>query len=291
MAGQWYQMSISVGGTDREEILACASGAEIFSEHPLAQAIVEATRKEGYHIHEAEKFESIVGKGATAKCLVCEDETIFVGKLDFIHEHEPHSHEAEKIVHDLSRQGKTSVVVSFGAGVAGVIGLTDEIKPGIRKVIEELEKLNVHPVMLTGDDVASANFVAEQVNIKEVHGALLPEQKLKLVTDLKARYKEVAMVGDGINDAPALAGATVGIAMGAVGSDVAIETANIALMNDKLELIPYLIRLSRKTLSTIRFNISLAIFVKLVFIVLAIVGYSNLVLAIAADVGITLVVI
>jgi len=282
---------VSVGGTDREEILACASGAEIFSEHPLALAIVEATRKEGYHIHEAEKFESIVGKGATAKCLVCADETIFVGKLDFIYEHEPHSQEAEKIVHDLSQQGKTSVVVSFGNGVAGVIGLTDEIKPGSKKVIDELSQLNVHPVMLTGDDVSSAHFVAKQVNIREVHGALLPDQKLKLVTDLKSRYKEVAMVGDGINDAPALAGATVGIAMGAVGSDVAIETANIALMNDNLELIPFLIRLSRKTLSTIRFNISLAIFVKLVFIVLAIVGYSNLVLAIAADVGITLVVI
>lgn len=282
---------ISVGGTEREEILACASGAEIFSEHPLAQAIVDATRKEGYEIHKAEKFESIVGKGAIAKCLVCEDETIFVGKLDFIHEHEPHSMEAERIVHDLSQQGKTSVVVSFGSGVAGVIGLTDEIKPGSKKVIEELEELNVHPVMLTGDDAASAHFVAEQVNIKEVHGALLPDQKLKLMTDLKSKYKEVAMVGDGINDAPALAGATVGIAMGAVGSDVAIETANIALMNDKLELIPYLIRLSRKTLSTIRFNISLAIFVKLVFIGLAMVGYSNLVLAIAADVGITLVVI
>jgi Cd2+/Zn2+-exporting ATPase len=219
---------ISIGGTDREELLACASGAEIFSEHPLAQAIVNATRKEGFEIHKAEKFESIVGKGATAKCLVCEDETILVGKLDFIHEHEPFSEEAAKIVHRLSQQGKTSVVVSFGSGVAGVIGLTDEIKPGSKNVINEIEKLNVIPVMLTGDDELSANFVAEQVGIKEVHGALLPDQKLSRLMELKSRYHEVAMVGDGINDAPALAGATVGIAMGAVGSDVAIETANIA---------------------------------------------------------------
>jgi len=282
---------ISIGGTDREEILACASGAEIFSEHPLAQAIVDATRKEGYQIHKAEKFESIIGKGATAKCLVCEDETILVGKLDFIHEHEPYSEDAEKAVHQLSRQGKTSVVVSFGNGVAGVIGLMDEIKPESKKAIEEIGKLNVLPVMLTGDDVLSANYVAQQVNIKEVYGALMPDEKLAILSKLKSKYKNVAMVGDGINDAPALAGATVGIAMGAVGSDVAIETANIALMNDRLELIPYLIRLSRKTLSTIRFNISLAIFVKLVFIGLAFAGYSNLVLAIAADVGITLVVI
>jgi len=282
---------ITMGGTDREELLACASGAEIFSEHPLAQAIVDATRKEGYEIHRAEKFESIVGKGATAKCLVCEDETILVGKLDFIHEHEPYSEEAESIVRQLSLQGKTSVVVSFGYGVAGVIGLTDEIRPASKAVIEEIEKLNVLPVMLTGDDLSSANFVAAQTSIKEVHASLLPDKKLAILTDLKLKYKGVAMVGDGINDAPALAGATVGIAMGAVGSDVAIETANIALMNDKLELIPYLIRLSRKALSTIRFNISLAIIVKFVFITLAIAGYSNLVLAIAADVGITLIVI
>jgi len=282
---------ISIGGTDREEILACASGAEIFSEHPLAQAIVNATRKEGYEIHRAEKFESIIGKGATAKCLVCEDETILVGKLDFIHEHEPYSEEAAHIVQRLSQQGKTSVVVSFGNGVAGVIGLMDEIKPGSKEVIDEIAGLNVLPIMLTGDDVASANFVAQQVNIKEVHGALMPDEKLAKLIELKSAYKEVAMVGDGINDAPALAGATVGIAMGAVGSDVAIETANIALMNDRLELIPYLIRLSRKTISTIRFNIFLAIIVKLVFIGLAFAGYSNLVLAIAADVGITLVVI
>jgi Cd2+/Zn2+-exporting ATPase len=282
---------ISIGGTDREEILACASGAEIFSEHPLAQAIVEATRKEGFEIHKAEKFESIVGKGATAKCLVCEDETILVGKLDFIHEHEPYSEEAEQIVRRLSQQGKTSVVVSFGNGVAGVIGLTDEIKPGSKEVIDEIAGLNVLPVMLTGDNLASAQYIAQQVNIQEVYGALLPDEKLAKLMELKSTYKEVAMVGDGINDAPALAGATVGIAMGAVGSDVAIETANIALMNDKLELIPYLIRLSRKTLSTIRFNIFLAIFVKLVFIGLAFAGHSNLVLAIAADVGITLVVI
>jgi Cd2+/Zn2+-exporting ATPase len=282
---------ISIGGTDREELLACASGAEVFSEHPLAQAIVEATRKEGFEIHRAEKFESIVGKGATAKCLVCEDETILVGKLDFIHEHEAYSEEAEQIVHDLSEQGKTSVVVSFGNGVAGVIGLTDEIKEESKEVIEALYHLGLTPIMLTGDDEKSAHHVAKAVGIKEVYGALLPEDKVTKVISIKKEYGQVAMVGDGVNDAPALASSTVGIAMGAVGSDLAIETANIALMNDQLKLIPYLISLSRATLSTIRLNIFLAIFVKVIFITLAIAGYSNLVLAIAADVGITLVVI
>lgn len=282
---------ISINGTDREELLACASGAEIFSEHPLAQAIVDTTRKEGFEIHKAEKFESFVGKGATAKCLVCEDETILVGKLDFIHEHEPYSEEATAIVKSFADQGKTSVVVSFGHGVAGVIALTDEIKPESKRAVAEMKALNVEPIMLSGDAEASAIYVGEQLHINQVFGSLLPEEKAAKIQELISQNKNVAMVGDGVNDAPALAVATVGIAMGAAGNDVAMETAHIALMNDKLTLIPYLIMLARKTLSTIKFNISLAILVKVIFIILAVLGFSNLVLAIAADVGITLVVI
>lgn len=277
--------------TDREELLACAAGAEIFSEHPLAHAIVEAAQKEGYSIHATEKFESIAGKGATAKCLVCEDETILVGKLDYIHEHQPYSKEAEDMVSFLSTQGKTSVVVSFGSGVAGIIGLMDEIRPESAGVIADLRKLNVQPVILTGDTEVSARYVADQIGVVDVYGSLLPEDKADKIQLLQLNNQKVAMVGDGVNDAPALAGAAVGIAMGAAGSDVAIETANIALMNDRLTLIPYLIQLSRRTVKTIRFNVALAVLVKVLFVVLAIFGFSNLVLAISADVGITLVVI
>jgi Cd2+/Zn2+-exporting ATPase len=277
--------------TDREELLACAAGAEIFSEHPLAQAIVNRAKQEGYTIHATEKFQSISGKGATAKCLVCEDETILVGKLDYIHEHEPRSQEAEDIVDRLAQTGKTSVVVSFGSGVAGVIGLVDEIKPESAQVIRALHKLKVEPVMLTGDTVVSAKYVADQIGIKKVHGALLPEDKSFLIDQALKEGRSVAMIGDGVNDAPALASASVGIAMGAAGSDVAIETANIALMNDKLSLIPFLILLGRKTVRTIRMNTILAILVKVVFVLLAILGFSHLAMAIIADVGITLVVI
>jgi Cd2+/Zn2+-exporting ATPase len=183
------------------------------------------------------------------------------------------------------------VVVSFGDGVAGIIGLADEIKPDSKQVIDEIKKLGVEPVMLTGDHLRAANYVAGQVGITRVYGGLLPEDKSEKIKELLAKYGSVAMVGDGINDAPALALSTVGIAMGAVGSDTAIETANIALMNDKLSLIPFLIRLSRKTLSRIRFNTIGAIAVKVLFIGLALAGYSHLVFAIAADVGVTLVVI
>lgn len=280
-----------LNGTSREELLACTAGAEIFSEHPLAQAIVDASRKEGFEPHKTEAFKSIMGKGATAKCLVCEDETIYVGKLDFIKEHQHTDKEAEKIVEQLSAQGKTSVVVSFGEGVAGVIGLMDEIKPDSATALKEIELLNIEPVMLTGDHSNAAKYVAEQVGIKRIFGDLLPENKSEKIKELLQQYQKVAMVGDGINDAPALAQSTVGIAMGAAGSDTAIETANIALMNDKLSLIPFLIRLSQKTLLRIKFNTIGAIAVKVLFITLAFIGYSNLVFAIAADVGVTLVVI
>ena len=182
-------------------------------------------------------------------------------------------------------------MVSFGNGVAGIIGLMDEIKPDSAAALTDIEEMDVEPIMLTGDSEKAANYVAEQVGIKKIFGNMLPENKAEKVKELLQQYGKVAMVGDGINDAPALAKSTVGIAMGAAGSDTAIETANIALMNDKLSLIPFLIRLSQKTLRRIKFNTIGAIAVKLIFITLAFVGYSNLVFAIAADVGVTLIVI
>lgn len=282
---------IPLNGISREELLACTAGAEIFSEHPLAQAVVDAARREGFEPHRAELFKSIAGKGATAKCLVCEDETIYLGKLSYIHESQPSDAEAENIVKRLSGQGKTSVAVSFGQGVAGIIGLADEIKPDSAAAIDELKAIGVEPVMLTGDSEHAGKYVADKVGIGSVYGSLMPDDKAEQIKRLRAQYEYVGMVGDGINDAPALAISSVGIAMGAAGSDAAIESANIALMNDKLSLIPFLIRLSRAALLRIKINTVAAVFVKLAFVGLAIAGYSNLVFAIAADVGVTLVVI
>lgn len=282
---------LPLDGETREELLACTAGAEIFSEHPIAQAIVDASKKEGFQPHKVEGFQSVMGKGAIAKCLVCKDETIYLGKLSFIKEHQPVSNEAEKIVEKLSAEGKTSVVVSFGEGVAGVIGLMDEIKPDSAEALKELKQLGIACIMLTGDNERAAMHVAREVGINEVFGGLLPENKSEKIKELLAKHDLVAMVGDGINDAPALAQSTVGIAMGAAGSDTAIETADIALMNDKLSLIPFLVRLGKKTIRTIRINTIGAITVKVAFILLAFMGYSNLVLAIAADVGVTIIVI
>lgn len=280
-----------LNGTSREELLACAAGAEVFSEHPLAQAIVDASKKEGFDPHKAEGFRSVLGKGAIAKCLVCTDETIYIGKLSFIKEHQPVTAEVEQIVERLSGEGKTSVVISFGNGVAGVLGLMDEIKPDSRRALEQLIELGIEPAMLTGDGEKAAHYVATKVGIKKVFGGLLPEDKAVRISDLQKEFGSVAMVGDGVNDAPALARASVGIAMGAAGSDTAIETANIALMNDKLSLIPFLVRLSKTALSRIRINTIGAVLVKLVFVILVFLGYDSLVFAIAADVGVTIAVI
>lgn len=282
---------IPLNDTSREELLADAAGAELFSEHPLAEAIIAACKKEGIEPHKVDKFESIAGKGAKADCLVCEDETILIGKLDFIAEHEQVTRETEDIVEKLSQNGKTSVVVSLGKGVAGVIGLTDEIKPDSKGALKEIEELNVEPIMLTGDSEKAAKFVAEQVGIKRIYGGLLPEHKAKKIKELVTSNTISGMVGDGVNDAPSLALANVGIAMGGIGSDTAIETADVVLMNDKLSVIPYLIRLSRKALKRIRMNTAAAILIKIVFLVFAFLGMSNLVFAIAADVGVTVIVI
>ena len=282
---------IPLNGTSREELLACAAGAEVFSEHPLAQAIVDASKNEGFDPHKAEGFRGILGKGAIAKCLVCTDETIYIGKLSFIREHQPVADGVEEIVERLSGEGKTSVVISFGNGVAGILGLMDEIKPDSSHALQQMMELNIAPVMLTGDGEKAAIYVAAKVGIKRVFGGLLPKDKAGRISELLKEYGIVAMVGDGINDAPALARASVGIAMGAAGSDTAIETANIALMNDKLSLLPFLVRLSKATLRRIRINTIGAVLVKLFFVILVLLGYDSLVFAIAADVGVTIAVI
>ncbi len=282
---------VTLNGASREELLACSAGTEIFSEHPLAQAIVDASRKEGFEPHESHAFESIAGNGAKSKCLVCNNESVFVGKPDFIKQYQSIPEEVESIIEKLSSEGKTSVIVSCENEIKGVIGLSDEIKPDSTQTVKEMQAEGIEVVMLTGDNTTVAKHIASSVGIQSIYSELLPQEKALKIQELLARYKSVAMVGDGVNDAPALASSTVGIAMGATGSDTAIEVADIALMNDKLSLIPFLIRLGKKTVKTIKWNTIGAISIKVIFILLAFFGFSNLVFAIAADVGVTLIVI
>ncbi len=282
---------LPIGGATREHLLACAAGIESYSEHPLAQAIVAAARGEKLDLHAAKNFQAILGKGAKADCIVCYDAHHCIGKLPFITEEHDVQTEVVARVEALQGEGKTSIIVSNNDGVEGIIALTDELKTESKEVISELSRLKIETVMLTGDSQAPAEEVARAVGIREVRAEMLPEDKAEAIRDLTQRYSTVAMVGDGVNDAPALALASVGIAMGAAGSDTAIESASIALLNDRLGLVPYLVRLGRKTISTIKINTAIAILTKLVFIGLAVGGWSSLALAIFADVGVTVIVI
>ena len=282
---------IPFGEATREHLLACAAGIESYSEHPLAQSIVDAARSENVVLHEAENFEAVLGKGVKADCVVCYDRHHCVGKLPFITEEHDVQEEVVARVDALHREGKTSMVISNNDGVEGIIAVTDELKPESKEAVAELRRLGVEVVMLTGDNRAPAEAVAKEVGIHEVRAEMLPEDKAAAIRELTTKYGAVAMVGDGVNDAPALALASVGIAMGAAGSDTAIESASIALLNDRLELVPFLFRLGRKTISTIKANTALAVLTKLLFVGLAIAGLSSLALAIFADVGVTVLVI
>lgn len=281
---------IPYGGT-KEHLLGCAAGIEIFSEHPLAQSIVEAAKKENLTVHEIENFLSFAGKGAKADCLICTNKHHCVGKLAFILEEHTIPPIILEEIDALQRAGKTPVIISTHHEVEGVIALVDEIRPESKKLIEGLKKLNIVPILLTGDHLYSATAVAKELGIKEIHADQLPEDKANKIKSLIAQYKNVAMVGDGVNDAPALALSNVGITLGSLGSDTAIEASSIIILHDRLDVIPFLVRLGRRTLQTIRFNVGLAIAIKLVFIILALIGLSNLALAIFADVGVTLIVI
>lgn len=282
---------IPFGESTKEHLLACAAGIEIFSEHPLAQSIVEAAKQGKLAPHDVKNFKSVVGKGAKADCLVCEDRHHCIGKLSFIVEEHQVPQPIIDEVDRLQKQGKTSLVIATHKEVEGIIALTDKIRPESKALIAGLKKLGIRPVMLTGDHLATAQFVAQELGIAEIKADLLPEDKASAIKELLNQHKSVAMVGDGVNDAPALALSNVGITIGSLGSDTALEAASIVILNDRLDVIPFLVRLGRKTIRTIKFNTGLAISIKIIFIALALFGICNLALAIFADVGVTLIVI
>lgn len=279
------------GANTREHLLACAAGIETYSEHPLAQSIVKAAQAENLSLHGADNFRAVLGKGAIADCMVCHDRAHLIGKLPFIRESVEVSNEILERVDALQQQGKTSIVVSASGGIEGIIAVIDELKPESKMAVIALQRLGIECVMLTGDHLTPATVVASEVGISDVRAELLPEAKAAAIKDLTARYGSVAMVGDGVNDAPALALASVGISMGAAGSDTAIQASAVAILNDRLETIPFLVRLGRRTLATIKFNTGVAVATKLAFVGLALAGRSSLALAIFADVGVTVFVI
>jgi len=282
---------IPFGNYDRQTLLSCAAGIESLSEHPFAQSVVGAARKENLEFHSIENFESILGKGSKADCLVCSDRHHCLGKLEFILEEHKVPDDILAMIENLHSQGKIVIVISTHREVKGLIVLKDEIRPESAAFIQELKKLNIEAIMLTGDHQESAQAVARKIGITEVHANLLPEAKGLILKKLISKFGAVGMVGDGINDAPALAISNVGISMTSLGSDMALEAASIVILNNHLDLIPNLIRLGRKTLKTIKINTAFAILIKLIVIALALLGLTQLALAIFADVGVTILVI
>ena len=284
---------VTFNGFKNEDVLACAAWLEIFSEHPIAKSLIDKAKELGIDTHKFYDFESITGKGVKGQCTVCEDSAHFLGSLKFIKEQQNIKVDREIIdkIDEYEKQGKTVIVMSENATIKGIIAITDKMRDEAKSIIENIKKLGIKPVILTGDTNASAKYIASALSIEETKASLLPQDKAEEIERLKQKYRSVAMLGDGVNDAPALASASVGISMGSVGSDVAIENSDIALMNDNLRTLPYLLKLGKKSSAIIKFNIIAAILIKFIVLILATFGLSNLTLAIFADVGVTIFVI
>ena len=270
-------------GATEEDVIGDAAGIEKFSSHPLAKAIEDYAKQKGIKPHKMDKFKNVAGRGGNANCLVCDSKEHAIGNLQHIGASAETCDHVLPEVERLEGMGMTAVLVSEGKKVIGIIGITDELRSDSKSVIDALKRLRVTPVMLTGDNQRAADYIAQKVGIKEAYGALLPEQKSELIEKLQARYQRVAMVGDGDNDAPSLARADVGIAMGGGGSDVAIETADVTLMNDAIGTIPYLLGVGQQTFRVVRQNVYGSLIVKGIILVLGIAGVIGLSVAVAVD--------
>lgn len=276
---------VSFDSIEEAELLRLAASLDAPSEHPVATAIVAAY---GSQRASVEEFESITGRGVKG---VVDGQQYFLGNHRLAHEEDYCRAEVEAVLERLEEQGKTVVILGNTDRALGVIAVADTVRETSIQAVKELHDLGVRTLMLTGDNARTARAIAAQVGIDDARGDLLPEDKLEIISELTADNGPVGMVGDGINDAPALVQADVGFAMGAAGTDTAIETADVALMQDDLRKIPEFIRLSRKASTVLKQNIAFAIGVKVVFFVLAFFGIASLWMAVFADMGASLLVV
>jgi len=272
-----------------EHVLLKAASLEALSEHPIARAIVERAKNDGngVELESVEEFRAWAGKGISGKI---NGEVYYVGSRRLFKEMSADF--PEEFVRDLENQGKTVILVGNTDRVLGIIGVMDRIREEAFDTIAELKRRGIKTVMITGDNERTARAIAKRIGLDEYHAELLPEDKVNIIEKLSEEFERVAMVGDGVNDAPALARANVGIAMGSIGSDVSLENADIALMQDDLSKLVYLIDMSKKTLEIVRENVISSILVKGSFAVLAFPGLITLWLAVAiGDMGLSLAVI
>lgn len=280
---------VPLDGRSETEIVRLAAGVERRSEHPLAKAVVEHARTRGISLPESSDFEALVGRGARAQV---GEQTIHVGNERLADELGIPTASATATLERLEREGKTAVLVMTAREPIGVLAIADQVRPAASAALRAVHGAGIRrTIMLSGDNEGTVRAVAGRLGVDEYRAELLPEDKVRIVRELEAGGSRVAFVGDGVNDAPALAAATVGVAMGAAGTDVALETADIALMADDLTKLALAMRLSRRTLHVIRQNVAFAIGVKAVFLVLAVSGWATLWMAVAADMGASLLVV
>jgi len=274
---------------DPLEVVRLAASLEMRSEHPIGRAIVEYATESGIRPVSVDAFQALPGRGAEARVA---DHAIVVGSHRLFEERRLCSPEMEESLDAFTERGCGSVMVAAAGAPIGVIGVADQPREAARDAVELLRQQRVeHVILLTGDHDSAAKTIAESLDLDGYRAALLPEDKVTAVEDLRRRYGALAMIGDGVNDAPALAAADVGMAMGVAGTDAALETADVALMADELLKIPYALRLSRATMRNIRANIAFSIVLKAAFLILAIAGAATLWMAVAADMGASLIVI
>lgn len=256
--------------TDRSLLLRLTASAESYSEHPLAKAITAYAKAENVELSEVEDFHMMPGKGISA---TVRGEKLFCGNAAFLKEQRIEiSSSAEQMLEQFRSQGKAVILVADTEKLLGAVTLSDTLRDTSADMVERLRKIGTHAVLLTGDHRQTAEYFAEQVGIADVRAELLPEQKVAEIAALQKAGKTVCMIGDGVNDAPALKTADVSVAMGAMGSDIAVEAADIALMSDDIAKIPYLKRLSDACVKTIQFSISLSLFINFVAIALSLSG-------------------
>ena len=276
-------------GCTGERLLSIAASLEAGSEHPVARAIVHHASQLHVPTVAVDRFRALPGLGAEG---TIDGAPALAGNARLFRQHDLLCDRAAGISARAEAAGQSAIFVALDGVTCGAIIVGDWHRPSARDVVDLLRGQGLDPVVvLTGDNEGAARAVGAAVGVTDVRAQLLPEDKVAAIAELRRTHGPVAMVGDGVNDAPALAASDVGIAMGAVGSDAALETADVALMGDDLSKIPYAIRLGRSTLRTVKANIALSLAVKAVFLALAVTGHATLWMAIVADTGASLLVI
>ncbi|WP_409197673.1 heavy metal translocating P-type ATPase [Methanobrevibacter acididurans] len=255
-----------------EQLLKITASCEKRSEHPLAKALIKYTEENNIKFDDCEDFQMIPGKGVKSKI---DQEEIFCGNLNFIKENNINTNGLNETLKYLNNEGKANIIVANENEILGIIALSDILCEDAKEMIKNLEELNTKVILLTGDNIQAANYFSKQVGISNVHAELLPEDKVKQIQKIKDNNEMVAMIGDGVNDAPALKTANISVAMAKMGSDIAIEAADVALLGDDIEKIPYLKKLSNATLYNIHFNITLSMCINAVAIFCSVMGWLN----------------